>query len=178
VPFSGPRRPPPLRLDKATAGEPIWLLAGGESSNRRNRLTSLFGAYVCSGLISGVREPDLLTPCMPCSFGPRYSPWSAALTQLGDCRGLTVVVRWVPLVTAACGTRVARPARTNLAQAWQRWSPAQAMGEVRPRTTTWLVGRRAERGSRIHAGRVSWYMEVKPRMVTPFSLASRSFRSL
>jgi hypothetical protein len=52
---------PPLRLDKAAAGEPIWLLVGGESSNRRNRLTSLFGAYVCSGLISGACEPDLLT---------------------------------------------------------------------------------------------------------------------
>jgi hypothetical protein len=65
---------PPLRLDKAAAGEPIWLLAGGESSNRRNRLTSLFGAYVCSGLISGVREPDLLTLACHAVSGGSGSP--------------------------------------------------------------------------------------------------------
>jgi hypothetical protein len=27
---------------------------------------------------------------------------------------VTVTVRWLPLVTAACGTRVARPARTMI----------------------------------------------------------------
>ena len=27
---------------------------------------------------------------------------------------VTVIIRWIPLVTAACGTRVARPARTRM----------------------------------------------------------------
>jgi hypothetical protein len=35
-------------------------------------------------------------------------------------REVTVIVRWIPLVTAAYGMRVARPARTTLARIWGR----------------------------------------------------------
>jgi hypothetical protein len=45
---------------------------------------------------------------------------------------VTVVVRWIPLVTVACGTWVARPASTTRL-AWQRRLPARPEGEARPR---------------------------------------------
>jgi len=54
-----------------------------------------------------------LTSCMPCSFGLLPHPRSGAGAQPTGLRELTVVVRWIPLVTAAYGTRVARPARTT-----------------------------------------------------------------
>jgi hypothetical protein len=41
-----------------------------------------------------------------------------------------VSVRWIPLVTAACGTWVARPARTATALAW--WRRFQLDDQVRP----------------------------------------------
>jgi hypothetical protein len=50
---------------------------------------------------------------MPCSFGllhrPRSEPWAQ---PIGPLR-VTVTDRQIPLVTAAYGTRVARPARTT-----------------------------------------------------------------
>jgi hypothetical protein len=47
---------------------------------------------------------------------------------------VTVVVRWIPLVPAAYGTRVARPVRTTAPRTWQRWD--QLTRWVRPSRTT------------------------------------------
>ena len=55
--------------------------------------------------------------CMPCSFGLLPHPRSGTRVQSNDLLGVTVIVRWIPLVTAAYGTRVARPTRTHLALA-------------------------------------------------------------
>jgi hypothetical protein len=52
-----------------------------------------------------------MTPCMPCSFGLLPHPRSGRRPQLTGRLRMTVTVRCVPLVTAAYGTRVARPAR-------------------------------------------------------------------
>jgi hypothetical protein len=41
-------------------------------------------------------------------IGLLRSPWSGADGPLSGPRGVTVVVRWIPLVPAACGMRVAR----------------------------------------------------------------------
>jgi hypothetical protein len=50
---------------------------------------------------------------MPCSFGPLWLPRSGACSPLSGYLRVTVTVRWIPLVTAAYGTWVARPARTT-----------------------------------------------------------------
>jgi hypothetical protein len=50
---------------------------------------------------------------MPCSFGLLQHARSEASAQHNGLPGVTVIVRWIPLVTAACGTRVARPVRMN-----------------------------------------------------------------
>jgi hypothetical protein len=51
---------------------------------------------------------------MPCSFGLLNDQRSGVCAHFIESRRLTVTVRWIPLVTAACGTRVARPARTAI----------------------------------------------------------------
>jgi hypothetical protein len=51
---------------------------------------------------------------MPCSFGLLRSPRSGADAQHIDPHRVTVVDRCIPLVTAAYGARVARPARTTM----------------------------------------------------------------
>jgi hypothetical protein len=56
--------------------------------------------------------PGGLTPCMPCSFGLLRSATSGADAQHIDLHRVTASVRWISLVTAAYGTRVARPAST------------------------------------------------------------------
>jgi hypothetical protein len=74
---------------------------------------------------------------------------------------LSVSVRSGPVMTAVNGTLVARPAGTNLAQAWRRWLPSSGDGrEVRPRTSIRLVGWRAG-ASRMCAQGVSLWMKVK-----------------
>ena len=55
-----------------------------------------------------------MTPCMPCSFGLLPHPRSGAGAQPNGLLGVTVIVRWIPPVPAAYGTRVARPARTTM----------------------------------------------------------------
>jgi hypothetical protein len=45
-----------------------------------------------------------LTPCMPCSFGLLPYRRSGAGAQPNGPLGVTVVVRWIPLVPAAYGT--------------------------------------------------------------------------
>jgi hypothetical protein len=59
------------------------------------------------------RDLKPLTPYMPCSFGLLPHPRSEPRAQLNDPLRVTVTVRWLPLVTAAYGTWVARPARTT-----------------------------------------------------------------
>ena len=54
-----------------------------------------------------------VTPCMPCSFGPLKSPRSGMRAQPTGLLEMTVTDRYIPLVTAVCGTWVARPARTT-----------------------------------------------------------------
>jgi hypothetical protein len=51
---------------------------------------------------------------MPCSVGLLPHPRSGAGTQPNGLLRVTVAVRWIPLVTAAYGTRVARKARTTM----------------------------------------------------------------
>ena len=58
------------------------------------------------------RRFEPLTPCMPCSFGLLRSRWSGANGPLSGPRGVTVTVRGIPLVTAACGMRWHAPVRT------------------------------------------------------------------
>ena len=55
-----------------------------------------------------------MTPCMPCSFGPSHSRRSGAGRPAQRPSRVTVVDRWIPPVTAVCGTRLARPARTTM----------------------------------------------------------------
>ena len=57
-------------------------------------------APACSGV----------SACMPCSFGPPPSRRSAMCAQFKDPLRVTVVIRWIPLVTAPSGTRMARRA--------------------------------------------------------------------
>jgi hypothetical protein len=55
-----------------------------------------------------------LNTCMPCSFGLLLHRRSETSAQPNGLLEVTVIVRWLPLVPAAYGTRVARPARTTL----------------------------------------------------------------
>jgi hypothetical protein len=57
-----------------------------------------------------------MTSCMPCSFGPVSHPRSEADIQLNGRLAVIVTVRWIPLVPAPSGTRMARPARTIVVQ--------------------------------------------------------------
>ena len=50
---------------------------------------------------------------MPCSFGLLSYRRSGTGAQPNVLIRVTVIVRWIPLVTAACGTWVARPASTT-----------------------------------------------------------------
>jgi hypothetical protein len=56
---------------------------------------------------------DCPTPCMPCSVAPCRRSRSGPCAQPNGLLRVTVTDRWIPLVTAAYGTRMARPARTT-----------------------------------------------------------------
>jgi hypothetical protein len=56
----------------------------------------------------------LATPCMPCSFGLLPHPRSKTGAQPNGLLRVTVADRWIPLVTAAYGTWVARPTPTTM----------------------------------------------------------------
>jgi hypothetical protein len=51
---------------------------------------------------------------MPCSFGPLPHPRSERSILVDSPYGVTVTIRYVPLVTAAYGTWMARPARRTV----------------------------------------------------------------
>jgi hypothetical protein len=70
---------------------------------------------------------------MPCSFGLLLVPRSEARAQRNAPDGVTVVDRWIPLVSAAYGTWVARAARTAMLSTWRRGLPAWPEGHARPR---------------------------------------------
>ena len=70
-----------------------------------------------------------MTPCMPCSFGPPQ-PQVRGVRPAQRPLGVTVTVRWIPLVTAAYGTWVARPVRTTMLAPGGDGS--QLGGRVRP----------------------------------------------
>jgi hypothetical protein len=55
-----------------------------------------------------------LTPCLPCSFGLLPHRRSGTCALPNGPRRVTVIDRWILLVPAACGTWVARPARTKV----------------------------------------------------------------
>ena len=62
----------------------------------------------------GIARPILsLTPCLPCSFGLLPYPRSGSRSPAQRSSRVTVIDRCIPPVTAAYGTRVARPARTT-----------------------------------------------------------------
>jgi hypothetical protein len=69
--------------------------------------------------LAGERHSPAMTPCMPCSFGLLHRPRSKPCAQPIRLLEVTVVVRWIPLMTAAYGTRMARPATTMLAPGHQ-----------------------------------------------------------
>jgi hypothetical protein len=97
-----------------------------------------------------------LTPCMPCSFALLPHPRSGLCAQPTGLREVTVSVRWIPLVTAAYGTQVARPARTTML-ALAATAPARLLGEARPSATpASLQGPPAR-------GRVGWDSKPLPR---------------
>jgi hypothetical protein len=76
-------------------------------------LAALLGAFV--GAVAGG-----MTSCMPCSFGSPVLHRSRACAQQNGPLAVTVIDRQVPPVTAACGTRVARPVRTRMFTTWRR----------------------------------------------------------
>jgi hypothetical protein len=80
-----------------------------------------------------LRGFEPLTPCMPCSFGLLPHPRSELCAQRNGLLRVTVSVRWIPLVTAAYGTQVARPARTKMPAPGGDSSPVRHEGEARPR---------------------------------------------
>jgi hypothetical protein len=92
-----------------------------------------------------LRGFEPLTPCMPCSFGLLPYPRSAACALPSRLLRVTMSVRWIPLVPAAYGTWVARPAGTTIVHTWRRGLPARPEGEGTSPVTTasWARARRA-----------------------------------
>jgi hypothetical protein len=89
------------------------------------------------------------TTCMPCSFGLLPHPRSGTRGKLNGLLRVTVSVRWIPLVTAAYGTQVARPARTTtLAPDGDGSSSTAGRGPSSVTIASWARGPRA-RGSRV-----------------------------
>jgi hypothetical protein len=89
---------------------------------------------------------------MPCSFDPLHSPRSGADAQSKGFLEVTVTDRWIPLVTAACGACVGRPARTTISAGGGDGS--QLAWRVRPVLDNHrLVGKSPE-GSRQPVGRL------------------------
>jgi hypothetical protein len=90
-----------------------------------------------------------LTPCMPCSFAVPRRTRSEPRPQSNGPHRVTVTVRWIPLATAAYGTRVARPPRTTpLQPGGDSFSSARERGPSPVTAASWARARRA-RGSLI-----------------------------
>jgi hypothetical protein len=81
--------------------------------------------------------------------------------------GVTVAIRRIPLVTAAYGTRVARPVRTTMACTW--WRRLQLIRRVRPVLDDHMPrgqadegGAQSELASRLGVGKRSSKVSVWP----------------
>jgi hypothetical protein len=70
---------------------------------------------------------------MPCSFGLLPNPRSGTGGQPNGLLQVTVVDRYIPVVTAAYGTWVARPARTTIVRTWRRRLQLGQKGKAGPR---------------------------------------------
>jgi hypothetical protein len=79
-----------------------------------------------------VRGSKFLTSCMPCSFVLFSHRRSGTSAQPKGLLGVTVTNRWIPLVTAAYGTWVARPVRRRCSY-FTAQLPARLEGEADPR---------------------------------------------
>jgi hypothetical protein len=92
----------------------------GTIDQHRTRRQCAYGAPVLpnpgTGSAGRTRQGPMpaVTPCMPCSFGPLPHPRSERSILVDSPYGVTVTIRYVPLVTAAYGTWMARPARTTV----------------------------------------------------------------
>ena len=73
----------------------------------------------------GAEGFEPLTPCMPCSFGLLPTPGQRRCAQPIGLLHVTVSVRWLPLVTAACGTWVAAAGGNDVARTCRRRLPAR-----------------------------------------------------
>jgi hypothetical protein len=100
-----------------------------------------------SGRQRTARPIKALTPCMPCSFRSMPHPRSEAGTEPNGLPGVTVTDRWIPLVTAAYGTRVARPARTTT-MLRPGGDDSQLDRRVRPSSSYHCVAGKSPKGSR------------------------------
>jgi hypothetical protein len=89
---------------------------------------------------------------MPCIFGLLSHPRSGTDVQPNGLPGVTVTVRWILLVTAAYGTRVAQPASATWLRL-ARTATTRGSGEP-PRVTTASLASR-ERGGSQMVGRIA-----------------------
>jgi hypothetical protein len=140
-------RPRPAKLPRlaelSTALRPLLLAVVERRSDRPSPAYLTLDAGVMH-----LRNLNL-TPCMPCSFGLLPHPTSGACALPNGLPRVTVIVRWIPLVTAAYGTRVARPARTTRLAPGGDGSRARHEGEAVLGDHR-LVGKpRRRRGSRV-----------------------------
>jgi hypothetical protein len=85
-------------------------------------------ALTC-GRAEGICTPD---PLHAMQFRPPHPSQVRDGRQPTGLLEVTVTVRWIPLVPAACGTRVARPVRTTMAAPAATASP-RPEGEARAR---------------------------------------------
>jgi hypothetical protein len=83
--------------------------------------------------------------CMPCSFGLLPNPRSVTWAQSNGLLEVTVIDRWIPLVPAAYGTRVAWPAGTTIAPSGDG---SQLVRRVRPVPGDHCIVGKTRRGSR------------------------------
>jgi hypothetical protein len=117
--------------------------------NRAIAVTSLpwsFEASVRSGLNMDSNEAQPPDPLHALQFRLLRHPRSAMCAQPTGLREVTVIVRWIPLVTAAYGMRVARPARTTGSQL-AATAPSSTGGRGPSSVTHRLAGKGPE-GSR------------------------------
>ena len=107
-----------------------------------------------------LRGFEPLTPCMPCSFGLLPHCRSGTGAQPNGLLRVTVTVRGIPLVTAAYGTRVARPVRTT------RLAPggdgSQLAYRVRPVSVIHRLVAKSPEGLRQPVGRLELHLAPPP----------------
>jgi hypothetical protein len=125
-------------IDSVRCGRGVGKLTGanpvdrGKAGSKYHRLIDATGLPLAVGLsAANTHDSQLLEPlvdavhcegtmtrhvsaCMPCSFGLLPHPRSGMCAQPTGLLEVTVVVRWIPLETAAYGRWVARPARTTM----------------------------------------------------------------